>query len=189
MGSMGRGGTGRTGESDATLLAMNPDQNTIALWAVILSGAVGLAGVTVTGLSGWRDRAHADKERRQRRLEAAYLDVLALVETVGEWCEEAGEPGQPQSPDLGGHLQIRTKVNAYGSTEMISALTSWSSTVHAIIKAVQQQQQQRQPLSAAGDASGGSAVAMTRPALDPDLRRREFAARVEVSQLAKRELR
>src|SRR5262245_50739995 len=66
---------------------MNADA--IALASVISSGAVGLTGVIVAAISGWRDRRHsgeeAETERQQRRLAEAYVDLLQTAERTGQW--------------------------------------------------------------------------------------------------------
>lgn len=127
----------------ATLPAMTPEQ-TLALWSVISGGAVGLAGVLLAGLSGWRDRKHAkdlaERDRKQRRLEDAYLGMMVMCDKVGNWCARvcpvvANGQDSPPFPDLDTQILARSKLNAYGSDTAKAAFETWMETVNQVIRA------------------------------------------------------
>ena len=52
-------------------------------WSVVSTETVAVVALTVTGLSGWRDRVHARhlarEERRQDRIERTYAEVLTYL--------------------------------------------------------------------------------------------------------------
>jgi hypothetical protein len=118
---------------------------TIALTSVVASGLVGLAGILVAGLSGWRDRKTArdlaDTERKQTRLANAYVDVLDLSERVGYWASQlqpvdASEDYRPPDPPtMAEQTRVGAKLSAYGSPEVRNLHKTWLKCVGDIVGA------------------------------------------------------
>jgi len=124
---------------------MNPDQQ-IALASVIAGGAVGLAGLLVAVLGGWRDResarAMAREERHQSRIADAYVALLEGAEKIGNWAAlvrpviDTNPPqAPPPLPDVDAQYRVEALVNAYGSGEVKAALEEWRESVRAIRRA------------------------------------------------------
>lgn len=127
---------------------MTPDQS-IALWSVISGGAVGLAGVLLAGVSGWRDRRHAremaDMERRQRRLEETYLSMVHFTHRIGVAALAAVDQLGPdvveeyaftatalEFPSLEEQSALRAKVEVFGSTAVKDAYGDWHDSIEKI---------------------------------------------------------
>jgi hypothetical protein len=106
---------------------------------------VGLGGLLVAGLGGWRDRVAtrdlADRERRQNRLADAYVDLLDLCLRVGYWASQlrpiTAPPDYqpPEPPTTDEQTRVRAKLAAYGSRAVQDLHEAWHSSVQAIVKA------------------------------------------------------
>lgn len=120
--------------------------NSIALASVIVTGATAIVAVGVTGLSGWRDRAHqkamADTERKQARLAEAYVALLDHVAKVSYWAQKLRpvvdtNPPQPLPPvpDFDASAAVMARVDAYGSDRVTELTHEWDAAVKAIMRA------------------------------------------------------
>ena len=69
-------------------------------WSVVSTATVAVVALTVTGLSGWRDRVHARhlarEERRQDRIERTYAEVLTYL----------SRPPLPSEPLVSGPIRV-----------------------------------------------------------------------------------
>jgi hypothetical protein len=121
---------------------MNPDQQ-IALASVIAGGAVGLAGILVAGVGGWRDRALsrnlAETARKQQRLAEAYVELIELAEKIGYWASRLRpvvtvdlDYQPPEPPSLDEQTRVCAKVLAYGSKDVKAKWKSWQECVKEI---------------------------------------------------------
>jgi hypothetical protein len=107
----------------------------IALASVIAGGAVGLAGILVAGVGGWRDRALsrnlAETARKQQRLAEAYVELIELAEKIGYWASRLRPvvtvdlDYQPQEPPSLDEF-------AYGSKDVKAKWKSWQECVKEI---------------------------------------------------------
>lgn len=137
----------------ALYIAMwNPDwsamdaSDAVALVAVIASGIVGLAAVISSVFVAKADRTHAAQmaiqDRRQARLESAYVELLTFAAAVGAWAQALlpavdGDPADPARdapplPDRADEWSMTAKVAAFGSTEVQGALEAWRMALHEV---------------------------------------------------------
>lgn len=167
----------------------------IALASVITSGIVGLGGLTVAAVTSGKDRDAArslalDQARLQRRADA-YVEVLRVAETAGQWAStttpslDFGDP-VPPLPDLAAQAQVQALVGAFGSTEVRDLERAWRDSVRAVIKAVQ-------AINVATSTEGRHGVTGidkmgTWRRLDEELRPAERAAREALADGIAREL-
>ena len=131
----------------------------LALASVIGSSAVGLAGVTVGGLSTALDRRHqrlqAREARHQDRLERAYVKIIEYVRMTsvylaGRWPlgEDVWVPPSGPPPSVPEHEAIAALVDAYGSPAVREAERQWWAAVRqALLKG---RALERQDLSTGG---------------------------------------
>lgn len=115
--------------------------NGIAIASIVTSGATAIAAVAVTGIGGWRDRAHqramADTERKQTRLADTYLGLLEYVEKLGFWAQNIRPTtyvdGSPINlPDFDSAAAVSAKVDAYGSNLVRERLSEWWTVTYEI---------------------------------------------------------
>jgi len=134
----------------------------VALVAVVVSGALGLAGLLSSYITSGKDRAHAARmaiqDRRQARLETAYVELLKFAAGVGAWAQSLlpvvnGDPSDParDAPKPPGHddeWSITAKVAAFGSPEVRGALEDWRLAlreVQMLVRRVQIRDQRDDP--------------------------------------------
>ena len=99
-------------------------------------------GALTTWLVGKGTRDHAARlarvERQQQRKAEAYVELLELLEHIGQWqwgvqpMIDFGEPKHPL-PEADRQARMRALVTAYGSTELKQLHASYHATIQSII--------------------------------------------------------
>jgi hypothetical protein len=164
--------------------------------------AVGVGGVFFTWLTGWQGREQAEtvlgqqlaherllarEARDQERLENAYVDLLEMAETAGQWVQLVlpmldTHPPQPDPPlpslEIQGHTQAVVK--AFGTREVRELVENWEIIVRKAISTV---------AVARMTASVPKDAAQARLTLERDLRSQEREARQAVAEQISAELR
>jgi hypothetical protein len=124
--------------------------------ASVSTGTVGVVGIWLTWLSGKQGRDHAEtiagqklaherllakEERRQQRLENAYIEFLDKSERVGHWAQisyplfDSNPPAPvPPLPTLEEQARVDALVKAFGSDEVLTLAETWRSIVLKMIK-------------------------------------------------------
>ncbi len=119
-------------------------------------GVVGVVGLTLTWYSGKQGRDHAEKvakdtfahqrmlagqERKQQRLENAYIELLDVAEQTGHWAQisyplfDTHPPAPvPPLPTLEAQARVDALVKAFGSTEVLACADRWRTVVLKLIK-------------------------------------------------------
>jgi len=106
---------------------------------------VGLAGILVAGLGGWRDRISAtnlaETARKQQRLAEAYVELIELAEKIGYWASRLRpvmadlDYQPPEPPSLDEQMRVGAKVLAYGTKDVKVKWKSWQQCVNEIVNA------------------------------------------------------
>jgi hypothetical protein len=117
----------------------------VALSAVLVSGVVGVAGTVATTWTTRQSMQLTRENRKQQRIEDAYLKVLAGVEAEGQWAGahvraliEASDPDaryQPPSltkPTPDDRPVMAARIGAFGSTEVKQAYAKWLDAIAKI---------------------------------------------------------
>lgn len=127
------------------VVAWDPDwssmdsSDVVALVAVIASAAVGGAGLLSGTVIAKASRTHATEmaiqDRRQARLEAAYVELLTFAAAVGSWAQALlppvnGDPNDPARdapslPEPAQEWSMTAKVAAFGSKDVQQSLERW----------------------------------------------------------------
>lgn len=133
------------------------NHNWLMAWewvGTVATGAVGVAGIVGTWLTGKQsrdqalatlqqqlghDRLQAREAREQERLESAYLELLKMAARVGVWAEmiypvmQSGKPPETPLPSLEIQADAAALVAAFGTPEVEEKLEAWRSVVKEMI--------------------------------------------------------
>ena len=166
----------------------------VAVVAVITSAIVGIAGVVTGTVVARADRVQAAQmaihDRRQARLEGAYIELPIFAETVGAWAQALlpavnGDPADPERdapalPEPATEWSMRAKVAAFGSSEVQNALEGWGRSLRDVRREVVLVQRRR------GTGDGNYLEPWIR--LDETAKPAEVAARKRLQQCVAQEL-
>lgn len=141
--------------------SVNADQK-IALASVISGGGTAIVAIVVTGLSGWRDRAHqrsmAEKARKQARLADAYVSLLEYSADYSRSIRKFLSAGMtlvsPQVRSTVDHARqdaVIARVEAYGSDAVTSLVRIWLDAIDETFDASWELFERRKQLLDAGD--------------------------------------
>jgi hypothetical protein len=142
------------------VIAWNPDwsamdsSDVVALASVVASAIVGTAALVTGVFVAKAERVHAAQlaiqDRRQARLESAYIELLTFAAGVGAWAQALlpavdGDPADPardapKPPGEGEEWSMTAKVSAFGSDAVRDALENWRQTLHEVQGKVRQVQ-------------------------------------------------
>lgn len=126
----------------------HPAHNRLMAWewvAPVATAGTGTFGVFFTWLSGKQGRDHAERTAReqlaqqrllaqdardQERLENAYLELLRMVEGLGQWVQHVHpsvDLGSPikNPPTVDEQARTQALVNAFGSDRVKDLLNEW----------------------------------------------------------------
>jgi hypothetical protein len=118
------------------------------MWGIISGAVVGAGGLFVAGIGDWRNRVSdhqlAEVERKQRRLEEAYVDLLSIAELTGQWAQlvapmlETNPPQPvPDLPSMADQARVAAVLGAFGSKEVQDLRAQWIAVVREQIHAVE----------------------------------------------------
>lgn len=115
--------------------------NTVAVVSVVSGAIVGLAGIVVTGVGGWRDRIGQQRLARTARRADAYIDLLELAGHIGQWIatihpilSSAGDPPPHPLPSPDEQARTFAKVSATASKSVRARFTTWREAVDAVVR-------------------------------------------------------
>lgn len=110
----------------------------------VATAVVAAAGIGYTYLAGARGRDQVDRmalasrkhertmareAREQERLADAYVQLLGMMERIGQWVQQVNpmyqsNPDRPL-PDLDKQADVVAAMRAYGSDEVVEAFEAW----------------------------------------------------------------
>lgn len=142
------------------VVAWSPDwgsmdtSDVVALTAVVAAVIVGVAGLVCGVLIAKTDRRKAAElaiqDRRQARVEDAYVELLTFVAAAGAWAQAllpaASDPADPARdapalPEAADEWSMTAKVAAFGSAEVRRALEEWRDSLTEVRRRVRTVQQ------------------------------------------------
>jgi hypothetical protein len=115
-------------------------------WEWVGTAVVGIAGIVGTFRTGEKSRRHAADQaqlgRTQDRQAVAYVELLNMVERVGQWVGlvfplGGSEDLEPDLPDLPDQARASALLAAYGTDVSRALFWAWDEQVRKIMSTVQ----------------------------------------------------